>query len=85
MTNLLILARKIHRILVLIIITISLIMMTTGVLMKYSFMNIFRFDMAAVRYLHNQVSALFSFTLIFMIVTGSYLYIFPYLKKSTPK
>jgi cytochrome b subunit of formate dehydrogenase len=79
-----ILARKIHRFCVLIIIAIGLVMMVTGSIMKYP--ELFTFsDPFAARRLHNILSTYFSIILFVMMLTGGYLYIFPWIMKRVRK
>ncbi|MEK7611565.1 MAG: hypothetical protein AAB486_04315 [Patescibacteria group bacterium] len=83
MTKYYLLARKIHRYLVIIMIVLSLIMAGTGILLKYSFISakLTFIDLGLVRFLHNNLSPFFSFILFLMAVTGSFLFLFPYLPK----
>jgi exosortase/archaeosortase len=78
MIKLYLFSKKIHRILVLLIILMTLVMIITGVALKY---QINFFDLGLFRFIHNNLSPLFSIILILMILTGSVLYIFPLLKR----
>lgn len=71
-------AKKIHRTLVLIIITLSILMAGTGLLMKYSLTWLGN-DLSKIRYLHNQLSLIFAAVLLLMIITGFAIYLLPYL------
>jgi hypothetical protein len=83
-TDLFIKARKIHRVFVLVITTLSVLMAVTGIFIKYSSIaNFFNLDQSLLRYIHNELSPFFTFTLLLMAATGIYLYLFPYLKKKT--
>jgi hypothetical protein len=82
MINLMQLARKIHRILVLIISVLGIVMGVTGIFLKYtSWVMIFGFDLGLMRSLHNNLSPFLSIILMFMIVTGLILYFVPILLK----
>ena len=76
--NLAITFRKIHRFFVLIIIALTAVMAFTGIAMKYT---LFTTDLAMLRYVHNNLSVLFTAVLVIMAVTGTYLYFFPWLMK----
>lgn len=75
----LILARKIHRLFVLLTSVIVLIMATTGIILKYPivFSNLSFVDIGLIRFLHNSLSPYFAFILLVMVVTGLILYIGP--------
>ena len=77
-------SKKIHRILVLVIIVVSGIMAFTGIVMKYpEIARIFPvIDELLMRYIHNQASVIFSIVLVCMIITGGYMYLFPLLRKA---
>lgn len=84
MTKLYLWARKIHRLLVLVVLTLTLIMTITGTIMKYSSFfskNAPWLDQGLARYLHNQLSPFFAVVLFFMALTGLYMFCFPYLVK----
>ena len=83
MTNLYILSRKIHRLLVLIILVIGLLMAGTGMALKYTFLSssLPFVDLGFVRYLHNVLSPFFAIVFLGMLITGIYMYIFPLLRK----
>ncbi len=75
--------KKIHRILVLIIITLGLFMIATGTLLKFSAFStkyFSFFDLGLIRYLHNQISIYFSIILLLMIFSGSWMYVYSWLK-----
>jgi len=82
MTNLYILSRKVHRILVLVISVVGLLMAITGILLKYTFFATkFNFiDLGLVRYIHNNLSPYFTIAFFGMIITGLILYFFPFVK-----
>lgn len=73
------LAKKIHRYLVIIIVFLTMLMATTGGIMKYSsFFSDFNFIyLGLVRYLHNQMSPFFSVVLFLMGITGLVMYFYP--------
>ena len=73
-------SRKIHRILVLIILTLGLTMTVTGALLKYTVIAreyLTFVDLGFVRYLHNQLSTYFGIALVLMIITGTWMYFYP--------
>lgn len=78
MTKLYLLAKKIHRFLVLIITAAIVIMSLTGVMMKYSWVP-FGMNLAKARYVHNQLSVVFTIVLALMAITGIAMYLIPYL------
>ncbi|NTU73303.1 hypothetical protein HGB07_03995 [Candidatus Roizmanbacteria bacterium] len=77
-------SKKIHRVLMFVISITTIIMGTTGILLKYSFVTT-KFlpfiDLGAMRYVHNNVSPLFTILLVTMAVTGIYMYFYPILQK----
>ena len=81
MTKYYLFAKKVHRILVLIITVISLLMALTGLILKYPALNLNLFDLGLIRYLHNQLSPLFGIVLFAMIITGIWMYLYPVLMK----
>jgi hypothetical protein len=74
-------AKKIHRLLVLIISALTLVMAGTGLLMKYPKLAGGAIDLGLMRYLHNQLSVYFTGVLVLMALTGLYMYVFPVLNK----
>jgi len=81
-------AKKIHRILVVFITISGLIMMVTGFKMKQATQGIIVlpfFDTTATRTLHNQLSTLFAIVLGIMMLTGIFMYIYPWIIKLTRK
>ncbi len=58
----------------------TLVMATTGLMMKYNLpAGVSSFiDLDAVRYLHNQLSVLFTVALAVMILTGVVMYVYPW-------
>jgi len=81
MTKYYLLAKKFHRILVLIITVFSLLMGITGLMLKYPTLSFNLINLGLVRYLHNQLSPLFGIVLFVMIITGGWMYLYPELKK----
>lgn len=82
MSKLFLWCKKIHRLLVLIIVASTLIMAATGILMKY------QLDATGqIRYVHNQMSIIFTVLLSVMAATGLFMYFFPLLikRKNNPK
>ncbi len=78
MTKLYLLAKKIHRFLVFIITAMIVIIAWTGVMMKYSWAP-FGMNLAKARYVHNQLSIVFTIVLALMAITGIAMYLLPYL------
>ena len=76
--------KKIHRLLVVVILVTGICMIYTGLSMWSG--TSFILDPQSVRYLHNKLSLLFTFILGAMMITGTYLFLFPYLpiKKFPP-
>lgn len=83
MINLYVLSRKIHRILVLIISVVGIIMGLTGILLKYTFVATkFTFiDLGLIRFIHNNLSPIFSIVFMGMLITGLFMYIYPLTRK----
>lgn len=76
------LARKIHRLFVIIISLLSAVMAVTGILMKYpSLDQILGLNTGQIRFIHNNLSPFLGIGLTVMIATGSIMYIFPLLRK----
>jgi hypothetical protein len=71
-------AKKMHRVLVVLIILLTIPMSLTGVMMKTG--NYFPFDPLAIRMIHSTISLYFTGVFGAMSLTGLYMFIFPYLK-----
>jgi uncharacterized iron-regulated membrane protein len=85
MIKLYLVSKSIHRYLVLIISALTILMAGTGTMLKYSWMSgALGLNQAMIRFLHNNLSVVFTITLICMMVTGIIMYIFPLLKKRAP-
>jgi len=84
-TGLYLLARKIHRTMVLVMVVLIFIMSPTGAIMKFpEISKTFSFiNPLTARYIHNQVSPFFSIALMIMLLTGGYMYLFTLPKKTT--
>lgn len=76
MIKLFILSRKIHRLLVLMISAAGLVMAITGVAIKYQIG-----DTGQMRFVHSQMSVIFTVIFIFMTLTGLTMYLFPLLRR----
>lgn len=76
--RLFILAKKIHRLLVLFILIAGGVMVVTGLIMYSG--NYLSFDPLIVRILHRQFSIIFAFILGLMATTGCYLFFYPHLR-----
>ena len=84
MNNLYLLSRKIHRILILLIIMSTLIMAFTGMILKNPGIGqTLGLNSSLIRYLHNNFSLVFVSILSMMMVTGLVMYLFPYFKRSS--
>ena len=81
-TNLYLLAKKIHRFLVIIISVIGLLMAGTGTLLKYTFISkkLTFIDLGLIRSFHNNLSPYFAVVFLGMLITGLVMYLFPMLK-----
>lgn len=77
-TYLFLLSKKIHRLLVVLIIILTIPMTITGYMMKT--VKYFPFDPHAIRMIHSTISLYFAGVLGVMSLTGFYMFIFPYLK-----
>lgn len=75
MNKLYIYSRKVHRLLVIFVTVFGLIMSVTGTLMKFHLAD------SSLYSLHDFCSLIFTGVFGLMLLTGLYLYIFPYLKK----
>ncbi len=78
MTKLFLIARKIHRLLVLIITALMLVMAGTGVVMRYPAFFLEKFpklNAGQLRFVHNKISTYFSVILALMVITGLYMYL----------
>ncbi|MFA6391660.1 MAG: PepSY domain-containing protein [Patescibacteria group bacterium] len=88
MNNLYLFSKKIHRYLVIIIMSLGLLMTISGSLLKFpkiaseylTFIN-----MGLIRYLHNQLSTYFGIVLFLMILTGAWMYFYPMWKQKKNK
>lgn len=84
MSNLYLLSRKIHRILVLLITVSTLVMAFTGMILKNPGIGqTLGLNPGLIRYLHNNFSLVFVLILSMMMITGLTMYLFPYFKRSS--
>ena len=82
MIKLYLFSKKIHRILVIVIITLGIIMSVTGTTLKYPFFaRLFNLDLGLIRQLHNNLSPFFVVVLLLMSLTGLMMYSYPLLRK----
>lgn len=81
-TNLFLLSKKIHRFLVFIIAIIGIIMAGTGILLKYTFIvtKLSFIDLRLIRFMHNNLSPVFTIVFLVMLVTGLLMYLFSSLR-----
>lgn len=85
-TNSFLIAKKIHRLLVLLIIILGLIMVITGTLLKFTIITreyLTSIDLVQVRSLHRATSTYFSITFGLMMMTGAWMYGYTIYKKMT--
>ena len=68
-----ILSRKIHRLMVIIIVALSLVMMVTGLNMKYGW---FFLNYSFAREIHGILGPYFAIALTINIITGFYMYLY---------
>lgn len=83
MIKIFLLAKKIHRLLVLAMIVMTSLMAGTGILLKYISSVAEKFpsiDLNQVRYIHNNLSVAFTIVLVLMAITGGLMYFIPYLQ-----
>ena len=74
--NICLVAKKIYRLLVLVITVLALIMVATGTILKYPQLGeIMDLNLESARYLHNQLSPYLAVVLVIMILTGLVMYI----------
>jgi hypothetical protein len=85
--NPMIISRKIHRILVIIISILGFVMMTTGTIIKFPEIFVsFGINVYFMREIHNTFSIFFSIIFFGMAVTGIVMYVYPILlRKSSTK
>ena len=90
MINIYLTAKKIHRLLVLVMIFLTTLMASTGTLLKYNASvaeHFPAFDLNQFRYIHNNLSVIFTIALVLMTISGTLMYFIPYLmtrKNSKP-
>jgi hypothetical protein len=77
MTKLYLVAKSIHRYLVIIITVLTILMAGTGIAIKY---NVGIFDLPLTRYIHNNLSVVFTVALILMMLSGIIMYVFPLIR-----
>lgn len=82
------LARKVHRFCVLFMVVLGLAMTGTGSVMKYAFLVtpvLPSVDLLRVRQLHAILSPFFGIILLAMMVSGGYMYLYPWLLRRVKK
>jgi uncharacterized membrane protein YozB (DUF420 family) len=84
LAKLAVMSRKIHRLLVMIIIPLGLTQMVTGVKLKYPHLVPFLTAPAASN-AHSLLGIWFSIVLFLMMITGLFLYLYPTLQKMIRK
>jgi len=75
-------AKTVHRYFVLITLVTGILMALTGICIYAG--QYFIFDAILIRYVHNKLSILFTVVLGIMMVTGTYLFLFPYFPMKNP-
>ena len=81
MTKLYLLSKTIHRFLVIITSITTLMMAITGILLKYPlWINSLNIDIGLIRFIHNNLSILFTLILVLMTISGIVMYIYPIMK-----
>ncbi|OGK20188.1 hypothetical protein A2866_01650 [Candidatus Roizmanbacteria bacterium RIFCSPHIGHO2_01_FULL_39_8] len=83
MSSLYLLCKKIHRITMFIAVILILIMSFTGTFMKFPFLLAYfgLFTIAQLTQWHSLFSPYFALTILIMLVTGVFMYLYPILKK----
>lgn len=83
MSSLYLLSKKIHRITMFIAVVLILLMTFTGTFMKFPFLlkYVGFLNVIQLRQLHSTFSPYFSLTILVMLVTGVFMYLYPYLIK----
>ena len=70
--------KKIHRVLVLVIMFFTMLMSLTGIILKYpKITDVVTMDLIFVRNLHNVASPFFGLTLFIMMISGAVMYFYP--------
>jgi hypothetical protein len=83
MTKLYLYSRKIHRVMMSILIILALFMSFTGAYLKYPWLRkVVPLDTLFLRNIHNQLSPFFTIALTVMAITGIVMYIIPLLKRT---
>lgn len=73
--NIYLLAKKIHRLLILFVTILGLAMVSTGLMMKYPVLfDWFLLDPGTIRWIHSTLSTYFAIVLLSMMVTGLAMY-----------
>lgn len=79
MISLYLFSKKIHRLMLLLVSFLIILMAITGTQMKYSIS--LGLDLGMVRYIHSQISVLFTIVLFIMMISGLLMYFLPYIKQ----
>ncbi len=86
MTKIYLLSRKIHRFFTLITLTLTLIMAGTGTLIKFpQLAEALKVNSGMVRYVHGNISVVFTISLFLMAATGTFMYFWPWIIKKVNK
>jgi hypothetical protein len=76
------LAKKIHRITLVVFVSLGGIMAATGLLLKYFRVALaLRFDLSLLRELHSTTSTFFAVVFVFMAASGIIMYVAPLVRK----
>lgn|SRR3989338_10284829 len=83
MSSLYLLCKKVHRITMFVAVVLILIMTFTGTFMKFPFLIKYAdfLNIIQLRQLHNAFSPYFSLTILIMLLTGVFMYLYPFLTK----
>lgn len=77
MTKIYLLSKKIHRLLVIILTSITLVMAGTGLMLEEREVW-FGLDLGMMRFIHNKLSVPFTIVLSLMILSGLFMYFYPF-------
>lgn len=86
MTKLYLWSKQIHRLCMFVTIFLVMIMGGTGLMLKYDdfFRSLGLVDLIYMRELHNMLSLYFALILGGMMITGLYMYLYPFLRSKKP-
>ncbi len=83
LSQLYLLAKKIHRLSLLAMVLLTMLMGGTGLFLKYpSWAKVLPINLGLVRYVHREISVWFVIVLLLMMITGLIMYLAPEIIKS---